>query len=395
MRGAISSCRPEDDGFPAFLERQLANPFVKGFRRVLHVVPDEVSEQATFRDNLRRLAGAGRPFDLCVRPDQIDKAIALADLAPGVQFVLDHCGVPAIKDRAEHPWREKIAEIAQRPNVAVKISGVVAYADPAAWTVDDIRPYVEHAIASFGWDRVVWGSDWPVCTLTASLSIWMAATHAITLGCSEASASACSARTRAASGACQTDARRSRPMSFAPTVGVSSTHPSDMPADHAALPVWNAENWFYEDFEIGHRIRSLRRTISEGESMQFNALVLDMHPYVADQMFAEREGIFGKRLVAGAFVFSAGLGLVATNCVNAFSYGYDKLRFIKPVFIGDTIYTIRTHLEKRPKYRELGLIRASYQVFKGEGELVMYCEHLQTVKYRDASAFADLVEERA
>ena len=54
-----------------------------------------------------------------------------------------------------------------------------------------------------------------------------------------------------------------------------------------------------------------------------------------------REGIFGKRLVAGAFVFSAGLGLVATNCINAFSYGYDKLRFIKPVFIGDTIYSIR------------------------------------------------------
>ena len=63
--------------------------------------------------------------------------------------------------------------------------------------------------------------------------------------------------------------------------------------------------------------------------------------------------------------------------------------------IGDTIYTIRTHLEKRPKYKEMGLIRASYQVFKGEGEVVMYCEHLQTVKYRDASAFVDLVEERA
>ena len=115
LRGAISACRPEDDGFPAFLERQLADPFVKGFRRVLHVVPDDLSEGATFRANIKRLAGASRPFDLCVRPDQIDKAIALADLAPSVQFVLDHCGVPAIKDRAEHPWREKIAEIAQAP----------------------------------------------------------------------------------------------------------------------------------------------------------------------------------------------------------------------------------------------------------------------------------------
>jgi len=133
------------------------------------------------------------------------------------------------------------------------------------------------------------------------------------------------------------------------TVGVSSTHPKSMPADHAGIPVWNSENWFYEDFEIGHKIRSLRRTISEGESQQFNALVLDMHPYVSDQIFTETEGLFGKRLVAGAFVFSAGLGLVATNCINAFSYGYDKLRFIKPTFIGDTIYTIRTNLDKQPK----------------------------------------------
>lgn len=179
---------------------------------------------------------------------------------------------------------------------------------------------------------------------------------------------------------------------FAPTVGVSSTRPADMPPEHSALPVWNAENWFYEDWPVGQRIRSLRRTIAEGDSHLFNTLVTDIHPYVQDEMFAAREGVFGRRLVAGAFVFSAGLGLVATNCVNAFSYGYDRLRFIKPVFIGDTIYTIRTNREKKPRYAEMGLIRASYEVFKGEGELVLYCEHLQTVKYRDPAAFAGQTE---
>ena len=163
-------------------------------------------------------------------------------------------------------------------------------------------------------------------------------------------------------------------------------NPNPDPARHADIPVWNAENWMYEDIVIGHRIRSIRRTLSEGECMQFNALVLDMHPYVADEIFAKEEGIFGRRLVAGAMVFSVGLGLVATNCVNAFSYGYDKLRFIKPVFIGDTIYTIKTDLEKAPKYPEMGLYRASYEVFKNAGELVLYCEHLQTVKYRDPAA---------
>ncbi len=169
-------------------------------------------------------------------------------------------------------------------------------------------------------------------------------------------------------------------------------NPNADPAKHKEIPIWNAEDWFYEDIEIGHKIRSIRRTISEGESMQFNALVMDMHPYVADEIFAKEEGIFGKRLVAGAMTFSVGLGLVATNCVNAFSYGYDKLRFIKPVFIGDTIYTIKTDLHKEPKYKELGLYRCSYEVFKGEGELVLYCEHIQTVKYRDPAKFANQVQ---
>lgn len=179
---------------------------------------------------------------------------------------------------------------------------------------------------------------------------------------------------------------------FAPTVGVESTHPRDMPKEHADLPVWNAENWLYEDWPVGQKIRSLRRTIGEGESHLFNTLVTDIHPYVQDQMFAESEGVFGRRLVAGAFVFSAGLGLVATNCVNAFSYGYDKLRFIKPVFIGDTIYSIRTNLDKKPRYQDMGLIRASYEVFKGEGELVLYCEHLQTVKYKNPADFVGKTE---
>ena len=84
---------------------------------------------------------------------------------------------------------------------------------------------------------------------------------------------------------------------YEPTVGIESTNPKDMPNDHAEIPVWNAENWFYEDVIIEHKIRSLRRTISEGEAMQFNMMVVDMHPYVADEHFATKEGLFNKRLV--------------------------------------------------------------------------------------------------
>jgi hypothetical protein len=101
-----------------------------------------------------------------------------------------------------------------------------------------------------------------------------------------------------------------------------------LPEAHGKIPVWNSEDWYFEDFTVGDVIRSIRRTISEGESMLFNSLVMDHHPYVSDERFAAEEGVFGKRLVAGAMVFSYGLGLAATNCLNSFSYGYDRLRFI-------------------------------------------------------------------
>jgi len=179
-------------------------------------------------------------------------------------------------------------------------------------------------------------------------------------------------------------------------IGLHARGLPGLPEDHAAIPVWNSEDWYFEDFEVGDRIRSIRRTISEGEAMLFNSLVMDHHPYVSDDRFAAEAGVFGRRLIAGAMVFSYGLGLAATNCLNSFSYGYDRLRFIGPVFIGDTIYTIRENLAKEVKDRAMGKVRVSYSVYKGEGELALYCEHLMTALYRDPAAFeaeADAVQE--
>ena len=73
----------------------------------------------------------------------------------------------------------------KRPNVTAKISGVVAYADAETWRVETLAPYVNHVIELFGWDRLVWGSDWPVCTLGGGLATWVAATHALLSGCSQ------------------------------------------------------------------------------------------------------------------------------------------------------------------------------------------------------------------
>ncbi|WP_421980271.1 amidohydrolase family protein [Roseibium sp.] len=185
LRGAISSCRPENAGFPAFLERAASNPNVKGLRRVLHVVPDETSTTATFRDNIKSMAGTGLTFDLCVFPRQHGLALELVDHCPDVQFILDHCGVPDVAAQSFDPWRSGIKALSERPNVAAKISGVIAYGDPDTWTLEDIRPYVDETVEDFGTDRIVWGSDSPVCNLGGGLAIWVAATHNLTAGWSE------------------------------------------------------------------------------------------------------------------------------------------------------------------------------------------------------------------
>ena len=183
--GGIAACRPENPDFPAYLERIRGRGFVKGLRRILHQSPDDLSESATFRDNIKRLAGTGLTFDLCVLPRQIEQAMALVDLAPDVQFGLDHCGVPDIKGEAYDGWAKGMTEIARRPNIVGKLSGIIAYADTGTWTLDSIRPYAEHTIGSFGFNRMVWGSDWPVCTLGGSLSTWVGATHALLEGASK------------------------------------------------------------------------------------------------------------------------------------------------------------------------------------------------------------------
>lgn len=180
LRGIISSCRPERTDFAAHLDRARETGIVRGFRRVLHVVPDDVSTSATFRDNVKRLGGTGLTFDLCVLPRQLHLAGELVDHCPDVSFVLDHCGVPDVASGELEPWRANMRALAERPNIHAKISGVIAYGDPASWTLDDIRPFVDETVDAFGTNRIVWGSDSPVCNLGGNLATWVAATHALT-----------------------------------------------------------------------------------------------------------------------------------------------------------------------------------------------------------------------
>ena len=185
IAGFVASARPERPDFPQQLAALRQLPKLRGIRRVLHVVADETSQSELFAANLRQLEDFDLSFDLCLLARQLPLGIRLARECPRVQFILDHCGVPDIKSKAFDPWRAHIAELAAFPNVVCKISGVVAYAGEP-WTVEDLRPWVEHVVASFGWDRILWGGDWPVCTLTASLEQWAGASDQLFVAATEA-----------------------------------------------------------------------------------------------------------------------------------------------------------------------------------------------------------------
>lgn len=182
IAGVIAACRPEQPDFASQLE-MLAHPRLLGFRRVLHTQPDELSTGALFRENIRRIGKSGLTFDLCMLPRQLEYGAALIDACTDTRFILDHCGVPDIASGDLTFWRGRLLEISRRPNVFCKISGIIAYASGDI-TADKLRPVVEHAIACFGWNRVVWGSDWPVCNLTSDLRTWSRLLEEILSGCS-------------------------------------------------------------------------------------------------------------------------------------------------------------------------------------------------------------------
>jgi predicted TIM-barrel fold metal-dependent hydrolase len=185
IAGVVAAARPEYDDFGDYVDRIAGQRLLKGLRRILHTEPDELSTTTTFVENVKSLEDYGLTFDLCVLARQLPRAINLVKQCPNVNFILDHCGNPNLRSDAEEKeferWRERLQEISAFPNVVCKVSGIVVNTDlnarpsptsPSRWNADTLRPAVEHVIACFGWDRVMFGSDWPVCTLAASFKEW-------------------------------------------------------------------------------------------------------------------------------------------------------------------------------------------------------------------------------
>lgn len=139
---------------------------------------------------LRALAAAGLAYDVVVSAHQLPVVIEAVRALPEVRFVLDHAGKPPIAAGELDDWRHDIAELATAPNVAVKLSGLVTEADWARWTVAQLRPVAGHVLASFGPERTMFGSDWPVCLLAAGYAAVVDAAAELTADLDEAAAQA-------------------------------------------------------------------------------------------------------------------------------------------------------------------------------------------------------------
>jgi L-fuconolactonase len=142
------------------------------------------------RRGLRAVADAGLAYDLLTIPEQLPAAIATVRAVPELRFVVDHLSKPPIASGELEPWATHMRALAEHDNVACKLSGMVTEADWATWSVADLRPYAETMLGAFGPDRVMFGSDWPVCLLAASYDAVTGAAEELTasLGAAERAA---------------------------------------------------------------------------------------------------------------------------------------------------------------------------------------------------------------
>src|SRR4051812_39256603 len=180
---AVVGGRPnKGDEFKKYVAQFKGSPYIKGVRQVVHTeqTPPGYSTTKEFIAGVRHLGELGLRWDICQRPADLGDADKLVSECPDTRFILDHCGnAPILDAKKMEQWKKDIAKVAAHKNVMGKVSGIIASLKKGDWTVDQLAPAVNHTIEVFGWDRVIWAGDWPVCTLGAPLKDWLAAARAI------------------------------------------------------------------------------------------------------------------------------------------------------------------------------------------------------------------------
>jgi L-fuconolactonase len=187
LKGCVA-CLPLEKG--ASIEPEMARlaklPVMRGVRRLIQNKPDpEFVLKPDFLAAVKLLPKYNLSFDICIYHHQLKNTLEMVRRCPEVSFVLDHIAKPGIKDGLVEPWKTQMREMAALPNVVCKISGVMTEADHDNWTREQLRPYIDHVIDCFGFERVMYGGDWPVSVLAGTYAGWVDILDWATAGCTD------------------------------------------------------------------------------------------------------------------------------------------------------------------------------------------------------------------
>jgi L-fuconolactonase len=164
----------------AALDELQSVPRVVGIRHNIQGTPSATCLDARFVRGVQEVGARGWSFDLCATADQLDDVASLTEQCPRTQFVLDHCGKPAIRRGGFDDWARALERFERLANVSCKLSGLLTEADERQRDASSLRPYFHHVADCFGADRLLYGSDWPVLTLAGGLPLWRSIVEELT-----------------------------------------------------------------------------------------------------------------------------------------------------------------------------------------------------------------------
>ncbi|GAB3955615.1 amidohydrolase family protein [Spirosoma harenae] len=168
VKGVVGWVDLQSSQLPERLTALSEHPEIKGYRHVAQAEPDDFLARPTVIEGIRQLANFGLTYDILIYPTQLKAALQLVRAVPEVNFVIDHLAKPYIKKQEINRWSNFMTEIAKHPNVSCKLSGMVTEADWRKWSKKDFYPYLDVVFEQFGPNRLMFGSDWPVCLVAAS-----------------------------------------------------------------------------------------------------------------------------------------------------------------------------------------------------------------------------------
>lgn len=168
VKGVVGWVDLQADTLPERLKALAQHPEIKGYRHVAQAEPADFLARPSVIEGIRRLAHYGLTYDILIYPNQLKAALHLVRAVPEVNFVIDHLAKPYIQKQDIIRWANFMAQLAKCKNVSCKLSGMVTEADWHHWSKKDFFPYLDIVFVNFGVDRLLFGSDWPVCLVAAS-----------------------------------------------------------------------------------------------------------------------------------------------------------------------------------------------------------------------------------